>query len=159
MSINLISTYSRHKKIHTVRHRNKSLTLGFTVPEGDWSFILGHETSSTGKAEDPAWFWLVGAQRAELARTEPVSRVMTCWTLTWEEDRRKSPVFTLIFSVILFLHLDVELFVSQRHCLTKLLYELHNVRVSVKHHSDLRSELSNWIKLTILWLWFPFSLH
>ena len=69
--------YRRHIEIDT-----QSLTFSLAVPEGHRPFILGHETSSAGEAEDPAWLWLVGAQRTGLARAEAVSREVTSWTLT-----------------------------------------------------------------------------
>lgn len=72
----------------TQRH-TPDLTFGLTVPERDWSFILGQEASSAGEAEDSAWFRLVEAQWTGLARMKPVSRVITCWALSWGRDKRE----------------------------------------------------------------------
>lgn len=83
------------KEIDTKR----SLTFGLTVPEGDRSFIFGHEASSTRKAQNSAWFWLVGAQRTELAGPEAVSGKLSCGTLTCQADKTKQnktkPCFTV----------------------------------------------------------------
>lgn len=125
-------TYSRHT-VHAVWNtQTQRLTFGLTVPEGDWSFVLGHETSSAGEAEDAAWFWLVGTQRTELAWTEAVSREMTRWTLTWGEGQRKNHLASFFMFSTILLRCDLFGFVACfRYCL-KCECKWHNVNVFLR---------------------------
>lgn len=99
----LTSTFKiNHKK-------NKRHTSGLTVPEGHRSFILGHEASSTGEAQDTAWFWLVEAQRAGLAWAEPIIRKVTNWTLTWGDDRGET-FFLVFISSFYNININIQIF-------------------------------------------------
>lgn len=79
--------------------QKQSLTFGLTVPERDRTFIFGHETSATWEAKNPAWFWLVGALRTELAWSEAISGKLTSGTLTCVTNKTN---LYLLSGVVLF---------------------------------------------------------